>query len=83
MRAYFESNGVINTGRLHSQTIQDRHGTKLKQYIIEKFEWDHHQMSLIDWVMVHKAFSRKTFRQQTKYRRRCTTGTQQWRDYTK
>ena len=33
---------------------------------MEKLELDHHQMAQIDWAVVHTAFSRKTFRQQTK-----------------
>ena len=57
---------MTNTGELHAQIMRDRYGPKLREYIMEKFEWDHHQMAQTDWAAVQTAFSRKTFHQQTK-----------------
>ena len=61
MQAYFECNGIINTGKLHAQIIRDRHGPKLRKYIMEKFDWDQQQLDQINWAVVQTSFNRKTF----------------------
>ena len=40
MQVYFRSNGVINTGKLYTQIVRDRHGPPLKQYIKDKYHWN-------------------------------------------
>ena len=60
MQVYFRSNGVINTGKLYTQTVRDRHGPPLKQYIKDKYHWNEEQFNSIAWPSIKMAFQSKT-----------------------
>ena len=66
IQAYFESNGGINTGKLHEQITRDCHCPKLQKYIIEKYNWNIHQFNSTNSPFVQKTFIQKTFWQKTK-----------------
>jgi len=66
MHAYFESNEIINTGKLHEQIVKNRYGPKFQDCIMKKYKWTRQQFDSIDWPSVQTTFNQKIFWQQTK-----------------
>ena len=66
IQIYFESNQIINTAKLLQQIITDRHGPKMKQYILTKFDWSSEIFDSVDWESAQAAYKQKTFNQKTR-----------------
>ena len=66
IQAYFESNGVINTGKLFEQILRDRHGPILKEYIKKKHAWTEDQFQRVDWPSAQTTFKKNTFNQRVR-----------------
>ena len=60
IKTYFESNHIINTGKLLKQIITDRHGPKMRRYIKKKFKWLTEQFESVDWESAQAAFNQQT-----------------------
>ena len=48
------------------QIITDRHGPKMKKYIIKKFDWSPDLFDRVDWESAQAAYKQKTFNQKTR-----------------
>ena len=66
IQAYFESNSVINTGKVFDQILRDRHGPILKEYIKKKHEYTKEQFESVDWPSAQAIFRQNTFNQQVR-----------------
>ena len=62
----FGSANIINIGKLLQQIVMDRHGPKMKKYIMKKFKRSTDQFDSVDWISAQAAFKRKTFNQKTR-----------------
>ena len=58
-RAVFVSGGIINTSKLKTQIMRDRHGPPLKEYICRKTNWTEAQFNTVGWPAHTKRDKRK------------------------
>ena len=66
IKVYFESNGVINTGKLFAQILRDQYGPTLKEYIKKKLKFSEEQFESVDWPSAQAIFKQNTFNQQVR-----------------
>ena len=55
MKVWFVSNDIVNTAKLQSQIVQDRHTPSLKIYIMKKTKWNYEQFESVDWTTHSRA----------------------------